>query len=141
MVDINASWIWDADNTRAHDVVVFRHRFTVAELPANAVATIAAETKYWLWINGRQAKRSRFGSDCHPAAVRPAVQANIRRKCHGPPLSGESTLDSLADGIETFAAMRAELDVVHVGIWHRLPMPPARRQGADRSGRRLSPRR
>ena len=55
MLKINASWVWDADNTRAHDFVVLRHRFTVVGRPERAVATVAAETKYWLWVNGRQA--------------------------------------------------------------------------------------
>jgi hypothetical protein len=55
MLKINASWVWDEENTRAHDFMVFRYRFTVTSPPEKAVAAIAAETKYWLWINGRQA--------------------------------------------------------------------------------------
>ncbi|MDR3314256.1 MAG: hypothetical protein LBS96_07345, partial [Oscillospiraceae bacterium] len=47
-----AQWIWDASNTRPNDFVVFRCAFPVESLPGKAVAHIAAETKYWLWING-----------------------------------------------------------------------------------------
>ena len=52
-VPLRAQWIWDADNTRPHDFMVFRARFALGQPPPEAWAFIAAETKYWLHVNGR----------------------------------------------------------------------------------------
>ncbi|MEM1359227.1 MAG: hypothetical protein AAGF89_13550, partial [Bacteroidota bacterium] len=40
-----------ADSSRANTWLVFRKDFTVNNLPESTIATIAADTKYWLWIN------------------------------------------------------------------------------------------
>lgn len=51
----NARWIWGEDNTTKDQKTVFRRRFTLEEVPEEAIAYIGAETKYWLWINGNLA--------------------------------------------------------------------------------------
>ncbi len=50
-----ARWIWTDDNTTADQKVIFRRSFTLDDVPRSAVARIASETKYWLWINGEMA--------------------------------------------------------------------------------------
>ena len=46
-----ASWIGPAQSS-ANQWLRFRKTFSLAEVPAQAQATIAADSKYWLWLNG-----------------------------------------------------------------------------------------
>ncbi len=51
----DAYWIWGADATSVNNWTAFRKTFTVDDvsaLPAKVNARIAAETKYWLYVNG-----------------------------------------------------------------------------------------
>ena len=48
-----ARWIWASENTVPDCKLVIRHHFELDEVPSEAEAFIAAETKYWLWINGK----------------------------------------------------------------------------------------
>ena len=50
-----AKWIWQDDDGPANTWMCFRKTFTLASLPTSLVATIAVDSKYWLWINGRLA--------------------------------------------------------------------------------------
>lgn len=45
-----AKWIW-ASTTSVNSYVAFRKTFSIDEVPAEAVANIAAESKYYLWMN------------------------------------------------------------------------------------------
>lgn len=47
-----AKWIWAKDNDRIDDRVVFRKTFVINEIRRSEILRIAAETKYYLWING-----------------------------------------------------------------------------------------
>lgn len=51
----SAQWIWTSDNKTPDQKVVFRRSFRIDSVPERATAYIAAETKYWLWINGEMA--------------------------------------------------------------------------------------
>lgn len=51
---LTGQWIWQADNGPANTWSVFRKKVTLASVPASARALIAADSKYWLWINGKQ---------------------------------------------------------------------------------------
>jgi hypothetical protein len=53
-LDIHAGWIWRETNTTKNDLVVFRKTFNCGNLPETAPAYIAAETKYWLCLNGKE---------------------------------------------------------------------------------------
>lgn len=46
-----AKWIW-APSTTTNQWVAFRRSFTLAARPGSAVTRIAADSKYWLWVNG-----------------------------------------------------------------------------------------
>ena len=51
-----AQWITAFENQNAtNSWMCFRKEFTVDEVPETVTAKIAADSKYWLWINGRMA--------------------------------------------------------------------------------------
>ncbi|MEH0663734.1 discoidin domain-containing protein [Streptomyces stelliscabiei] len=50
-VSWTAKWIW-APSSSANQWVAFRKTFTLASAPSKAVTRIAADSKYWLWVNG-----------------------------------------------------------------------------------------
>ncbi|MBR6514060.1 MAG: hypothetical protein IKT46_04410 [Clostridia bacterium] len=50
-----AKWIWGADNKTPDQKVVIRKKLEIDEVPEKAVAYIACDTKFWLWINGELA--------------------------------------------------------------------------------------
>jgi alpha-L-rhamnosidase len=50
-VSWTAKWIWSPSST-ANQWVAFRRAFTLDAAPSKAVTRIAADSKYWLWING-----------------------------------------------------------------------------------------
>jgi hypothetical protein len=50
-----ADWIWQAADGPQNTWMCFRKTVTLAAAPAHAPTRIAADTKYWLWINGRLA--------------------------------------------------------------------------------------
>ena len=56
MIDFSpAKWIWTKDNVTPDQKVLVQKRFTLDKRVESAVAYISAETKFWLWINGRLA--------------------------------------------------------------------------------------
>jgi hypothetical protein len=50
-----ANFIWQAADGPANSWLAFRKHVTLASAPASALADIAADSKYWLWINGHLA--------------------------------------------------------------------------------------
>lgn len=50
-----SKWIWAEDNHRSNDFVAFRKSFMLHSLPPKAQITIAVDTKYWMYLNGRLA--------------------------------------------------------------------------------------
>lgn len=53
-VQTNGKWIWGDSSIGPNDVVVFRKNFEIDRVPDQADALIAAETHYYLWLNGKQ---------------------------------------------------------------------------------------
>lgn len=47
-----AKWIWGGDSFQKNSRVLFRKNFTVETLPESALLNIAADTKYYLYVNG-----------------------------------------------------------------------------------------
>lgn len=54
-VIVQAQWIWDDNHTKPNDWMIFRKTFFMEALPEQAFATISADTRYWLYINGKLA--------------------------------------------------------------------------------------
>ncbi len=50
-VSWTAKWIW-APSSTTNQWVAFRRSFTLGSAPSKAVTQIAADSKYWLWVNG-----------------------------------------------------------------------------------------
>ncbi|MEU5334166.1 discoidin domain-containing protein [Streptomyces asoensis] len=50
-VSWTAKWIW-APSSSVNQWVAFRRSFTLGSAPSKAVTQIAADSKYWLWVNG-----------------------------------------------------------------------------------------
>lgn len=48
----DAKWIWQQKDGPANTWVAFRRSFNLNKTPKEAIAKIAVDTKYWLWING-----------------------------------------------------------------------------------------
>ncbi len=48
-------WIWDSHAGPVNTWMCFRHTLNLTSAPKHAIATIAVDSKYWLWINGRLA--------------------------------------------------------------------------------------
>jgi len=45
-------WIWQDEDGPRNTWVAFRKEFDLMETPKTALAKIATDTKYWLWLNG-----------------------------------------------------------------------------------------
>lgn len=50
--DFTASWIW-TESTSEDSYVAFRKTFELSEAPGETVAYVSAESKYFMWVNGR----------------------------------------------------------------------------------------
>lgn len=48
-----ANWIWQEADGPANTWMCFRKNFSLKKLPETAPTRIAADSKYWLWINGQ----------------------------------------------------------------------------------------
>src|ERR1035437_109039 len=48
-----ANWIWQSDDGPANTWMCFRKTVSLSSAPATAYARVAADSKYWLWINGQ----------------------------------------------------------------------------------------
>jgi alpha-L-rhamnosidase len=48
-----AQWISDGDSVRQNIFQRYRKKFVLLALPASASASIAVDSKYWLWVNGK----------------------------------------------------------------------------------------
>jgi alpha-L-rhamnosidase len=48
-----ANWIWQSADGPQNTWMCFRKTVTLASAPSTAYARIAADSKYWLWINGK----------------------------------------------------------------------------------------
>ena len=52
---MNAKWIWKQGENGENTWMNFVKKFTLECAPKRAVAQIAADSKYWLYINGETA--------------------------------------------------------------------------------------
>ncbi len=52
--DWKAQWISLADSVGQNSWLCFRKTYQLDQIPAQVLASIAVDSKYWLWINGKQ---------------------------------------------------------------------------------------
>lgn len=50
--DWTAQWIWRSGEQFGNAWIAFRKTFDLASDPGDAIANIAVDSKYWLWVNG-----------------------------------------------------------------------------------------
>ena len=63
-------WIWQTAENQGQSWCAFRKTFSLEEKPSHATASIAVDTKYWLWVNG-QLVRFEGGRAGAPSMARP----------------------------------------------------------------------
>lgn len=51
--DWKGQWIWQEEDGPDNSWVAFRKSFQLSEKPTQAIASIAVDSKYWLWVNGK----------------------------------------------------------------------------------------
>lgn len=52
--DWKASWIWDKENLTEKNVWMYLNKkFSLSKVPEKLIADISADSKYWLYINGK----------------------------------------------------------------------------------------
>jgi alpha-L-rhamnosidase len=56
-VSWTAKWIWQSVDGPSDTWMCFRKTFSLSSIPATALADIAVDSKYWMWINGTMAVR------------------------------------------------------------------------------------
>jgi len=49
-----ANWVWQEVDGPENTWMCFRKTFSLIQVPKNAVAKIAVDSKYWLWVNGQE---------------------------------------------------------------------------------------
>lgn len=49
-----AKWIWDSENISMHNWRCLRKKVTLEDVPASAIARVAVDSRYWLWVNGEK---------------------------------------------------------------------------------------
>ncbi|MFG0289376.1 MAG: alpha-L-rhamnosidase N-terminal domain-containing protein [Rhodopirellula sp. JB044] len=54
-IDWNAQWIWQQQDGPANAWVAFRKTVNIDDVPEKVVASVSADSKYWMWINGELA--------------------------------------------------------------------------------------
>ena len=52
-VEWKAQWIWQEEDCPPNSWVAFRKEIDLDEAPGTVTAKISADSKYWLWINGK----------------------------------------------------------------------------------------
>jgi hypothetical protein len=90
---LTGKWIWHADNGPANTWRAFRKKVALPSAPASAPALIAADSKYWLWINGKQV----------------VFEGALKR--------GPNTMDSYVDEVELSPYLVAGDNTIAVLVW------------------------
>ncbi len=98
-VDPNAKkytgqWIWQATDGPANTWTCFRKTIDLTSVPTKVVASIAAESKYWLWINGNMV----------------VFEGGLKR--------GPNSTDSYCDDVDITSYLKAGKNAIAVQVWY-----------------------
>ena len=108
-----AQWIWQAEDGPANAWVAFRKTVRLDEVPTTAVATLSADTKYWLWVNGRLVV-SEGGAGRGPSQARPWVR---QPEIWTLPPEVKPT-NSWSEEVDLSGVLRAGENTVAVLVWY-----------------------
>jgi hypothetical protein len=89
-----AEWIWQAADGPANTWLAFRKKVTLSSVPVSVPALIAADSKYWLWINGKQV----------------VFEGALKR--------GPNPADTYADEVELAPHLAAGDNTIAVLVWY-----------------------
>ena len=89
-----ASWVGVATPATSNQWTAFRRTFTVGKVPAHAVARIAVDTKYWLWLNGEMVVR----------------EGGLKR--------GPTPTDTYFDEVELAPHLKPGTNTLAILLWH-----------------------
>ncbi|HYD85143.1 MAG TPA: hypothetical protein VEA63_13855, partial [Opitutus sp.] len=89
-----ASWIGIDEPSRANQWTAFRRSFSIERVPATAPTRIAADSKYWLWVNGTLVVR----------------EGGLKR--------GPTPTDTYFDELDLAPHLRAGSNTIAVLVWH-----------------------
>jgi alpha-L-rhamnosidase len=90
---LTGQWIWQTENGPANTWSAFRKKVTLASVPASVRALIAADSKYWLWINGKQV----------------VFEGGLKR--------GPNTADSYVDEVDLASHLAVGDNTIAVLVW------------------------
>ena len=93
-VQASAPWIWNAENGPGDTWMCFRHQVALDKVPDKVPAILAADSLYWLWING--------------AAV---IEAGGLKR-------GPTPTDTYADQMDLAPFLRPGLNQIAVLVWY-----------------------
>ncbi len=91
---LTGQWIWQAENGPANSWSAFRKKVTLSSVPTSTRALIAADSKYWLWINGKQV----------------VFEGALKR--------GPNTKDSYVDEVELSPYLAVGDNTIAVLVWY-----------------------
>jgi hypothetical protein len=97
-VDPNAKkytgqWIWQSTDGPANSWTCFRKTIDLTSVPTKVVASIAAESKYWLWINGNMV----------------VFEGGLKR--------GPNSTDSYYDDVDITSYLKAGKNAIAIQVW------------------------
>lgn len=90
----NANWIWQEADGPANTWSCFRKTFLLDEIPLTAKARIAVDSKYWLWINGKEV----------------ILEGGLKR--------GPTPNDTYYDLIDIKKFLQTGMNVIAVQVWY-----------------------
>lgn len=89
-----ANWVWQSVDGPANTWIAFRKTFNLSSIPSTAIANIAAETKYWMWINGTMA----------------VFEGGLKR--------GPTPNDSYYDEVDIKSYLQTGTNTIAILVWH-----------------------
>lgn len=90
----SGSWVGVSASSTSNQWSAFRKPFTVAKVPARAIARIAVDSKYWLWLNGELVVR----------------EGGLKR--------GPTPRDTYFDEVELAPHLKTGTNTLAILLWH-----------------------
>ena len=89
-----AKWIWQSADGPANTWMCLRKTFNLSAAPASAIADIAVDSKYWMWINGNLA----------------VFEGGLKR--------GPTPNDSYYDEVDLRSYLTSGANTIAILVWH-----------------------
>ncbi len=90
----DSQWIWQTEDGPANEWMCYRKTFDITSVPSSALANIAANSKYWMWINDKLVIR----------------EGGVKR--------GPNRTDSWYDEVDIESYLKAGSNTIAILVWH-----------------------